>query len=176
MTSTASLRPGAICTVDWDRLAAGGIAAEWGRLSGLDACVVLATTDDQRVKVRTATGVEIIIPRQAITEVRPAARSTDPATSRAAARRTTANDGQRAALAALAAAGPAGLNDFELAARTGRKPTSIGVRRKELLRAGLVASTGQRRPSDTGSPAMVWAITDIGLTEWERQRAEDGAA
>lgn len=57
--------------------------------------------------------------------------------------------------------------DFELAAITGRKQTSIGKRRGELVAQGLCVDSGQRRPSDTGSPAVVWALTDLG-----HQRAE----
>lgn len=74
------------------------------------------------------------------------------------------------ALDALAAAGESGLTDFELADRTGVQQTSIGKRRLELTRDGLVESvidpaTGRpaTRPSPTGSPSMVWAATRDGI-------------
>lgn len=57
---------------------------------------------------------------------------------------------------------PGGLTDFELAELTGRAQTSIGKRRGELTGAGLVTATERRRPSPSGSPAVVWQITDAG--------------
>lgn len=72
---------------------------------------------------------------------------------------------RRLALVALAKAYPEGLTDFELAARTGRKQTSIGKRRHELVEAGMAIDTDERRPSDTGAMAKVWAITSYGLQQ-----------
>lgn len=63
------------------------------------------------------------------------------------------------ALAVLTAAGSSGLTDFELAERTGIAQTSIGVRRGELVKAKLVEKTAMRRPSPSGSAAIVWRIT-----------------
>lgn len=96
-------------------------------------------------------------------------RATDPETSRQAARRAARgmSAGQLAALRALAAH-PDGLTDFELAAITGRQQTSIGCRRKDVCRAGLAESTGNTRPSPTGSPATVWRITAAGLDYMRR--------
>jgi hypothetical protein len=79
--------------------------------------------------------------------------------------------GNRAlALEQLVLAGAAGLTDFELAARTGVGQTSIGKRRLELVRDGLVVevideTTGRpaTRPSPTGAPSMVWAATPDGI-------------
>jgi hypothetical protein len=73
------------------------------------------------------------------------------------------NTDRRKALAALVAAGDDGLTDFELAARLSRQQTSSGKRRGELRDLGLVADTGRRRPAPSGSAAIVWAITPLGL-------------
>lgn len=94
----------------------------------------------------------------------PTARAADPDTSHAAAELAEVRAGSNRALAlrALGAAGSAGLTDFELAARTGVAQTSIGVRRKELVRAGCVEPTEARRPSPSGALAIVWRVTAKG--------------
>jgi hypothetical protein len=91
-------------------------------------------------------------------EPRPVARSSDPSTSWQAAEIAEINAGTNRALAleALRAAGAAGLTDFQLAEITGVQQTSIGKRRGELVRMGLVVGTGETRPSPSGSPALVW--------------------
>jgi DNA-binding MarR family transcriptional regulator len=91
----------------------------------------------------------------------PSARRTDPDTSHEAARRAGlgASEGRKDALHYLSR-GPC--TDFELAARSGYQQTSIGKRRGELVQLGLVVKTNERRPSPSGSPAIVWAITDAG--------------
>lgn len=92
----------------------------------------------------------------------PTARTTDPWTSHEAARRAKpkAETNRALALKALRAAGPAGLTDFQLAEVTGVQQTSIGKRRGELVKAGLVEKVpGVRRPSPSGSPAQVWRAT-----------------
>jgi len=88
------------------------------------------------------------------------ARRTDPDTSHLAAAQQTPTKKRpwTRALDALKLAGTAGLNDFELARQTGIKQTSIGVRRGELVKAGLVNNSGHKRPSDTGSPSIVWVV------------------
>lgn len=88
----------------------------------------------------------------------PRARSTDPLTSHLAARDASRNaETNRAkALRLLRDAGNLGLTDFELAELTGIAQTSIGVRRGELVKAGLVERTALRRPSPSGSAAIVW--------------------
>ena len=103
----------------------------------------------------------------------PTARASDPDTSHQAGARAklTAGHGRRLALEALAAAHradhvyPGGMTDFELAAVTGIQATSVGKRRLELQRAGLVAKTDLHRLSPSGSPSIVWAITPAGLAE-----------
>jgi uncharacterized protein YdaL len=63
----------------------------------------------------------------------------------------------------LLATHPAGLTDFELAARSGLQQTSIGKRRGECMKAGLVEAAPATRPAPSGSLAQVWRITDAGL-------------
>jgi len=67
------------------------------------------------------------------------------------------------------------LSDFELASRASQalgrivKQTSLGVRRGELCKLGLVADSGTKGTSDTGSPCIRWALTHSGqaaLKEW----------
>ena len=77
--------------------------------------------------------------------------------------------GAALALACLVHAGPDGLTDFELAAMSGKAQTSIGVRRKELCRMGLVEGTTRTRPAPSGSPAAVWVATRAGIAYDEAQ-------
>lgn len=99
----------------------------------------------------------------------PAARLTDPRTSHEAA----AVVGPRAqrdrdrVLDALRIFGA--LTDFELALAINSQQTSCGVRRGELVRAGLVRAptingVKVRRPSPTGSPAQVWELVPCSTT------------
>jgi hypothetical protein len=98
----------------------------------------------------------------------PKARLTDPATShQAAALNARVAEGHRArAERALHAAGPAGLTDFGLADATGLAQTSVGKRRLELLRAGLVCplfdADGKQvtRLAPSGARSLVWVHVD----------------
>lgn len=85
------------------------------------------------------------------------ARRTDPTTSHQAAAdaRTNATT-HRARVLATLRAHPEGLTDFELAAILGLQQTSAGKRRGELRDAGQVCDSGARRPSPSGSSAIVW--------------------
>lgn len=89
---------------------------------------------------------------------RPVARATDPDTSHQAAEDVLpkAQRHRDLALAALRLAGERGLTDFELADLTGVAQTSIGVRRHELVKLGLVVATDDRRSAPSGSAAIVW--------------------
>jgi hypothetical protein len=63
-----------------------------------------------------------------------------------------------------------GLTDFELAERLHSQQTSVGKRRGELtgvvkgqqVDIAYVENSGQRRPSPTGSPSIVWQCTERG--------------
>ena len=91
----------------------------------------------------------------------PAARMTDPATSHEAAEAaaaTAASD--RALVLSLHRQHTAGLTDFELADLADRQQTSLGVRRGELVKAGLIRDSGMRRPTPSGASAIVWTLTE----------------
>ncbi len=98
---------------------------------------------------------------------KPAARHSDPSTSRMAADRSAmkASEGRLAVLLHLSVKP---MTDFELAVETKRAQTSIGKRRGECRDHGLVqiALDGRgeevKRPAPSGSPALVWEITQAG--------------
>ena len=70
------------------------------------------------------------------------------------------------ALRELVLAGSHGCTDFDLEKATDIKQTSIGVRRGELVRAGLARQTGRRRENDGGSTCTVWEVTNAGREAW----------
>ena len=81
-------------------------------------------------------------------------------------------------LGALYAQGEHGATDFELwqACQGGegapKYPHVAGTRRKELCDKGLACETAERRPTDTGSLAVVWRISEQG--EWMFRRLMRG--
>lgn len=88
----------------------------------------------------------------------PTARRTDPSTSHQAALRASVTAGTNRALALkVLREHTEGLSDFALAEITGIPQTSIGVRRGELVKAGLVADSGRRGKSPSGSACIIWA-------------------
>lgn len=96
--------------------------------------------------------------------IAPAARREDPDTSQAAAARSPSGRARdRQAVLAALVDHPHGLTDFELAALVGRQQTSAGKRRGELRDAGFVEATALRRPAPSGSPAIVWRVTQQGI-------------
>jgi DNA N-6-adenine-methyltransferase (Dam) len=90
----------------------------------------------------------------------PKARATDPSTSHAAANdaRPRAERHRDLALRILRDH-PEGLDDFSLAELANVPQTSIGVRRNELVKMGLVENTGRKTDSPHGSRCIVWACT-----------------
>lgn len=70
---------------------------------------------------------------------------------------------------------PDGLTDFELAARTDTAQTSIGKRRGELEKAGLIVATTTRRPSPSGAQATVYRITSQGVGYIARLNEQEAA-
>jgi hypothetical protein len=96
------------------------------------------------------------------------ARVSDPSTSHGAAEenRPRRSKHRQLVLDALVRAGQHGLTDFELGAIVGLQPTSCGKRRLDLQRDGLVEPTGDRRPSPTGTPALVWRASVEGWRAW----------
>lgn len=100
-------------------------------------------------------------------------RAGQPETAKAAALAVKPRSGSQRArvLLALAAAGDAGLTDYELAQRAGiRRMHTAGTRRLELNgpRDGgtypvlVEAVEGTTRPTDTDTQAQVWRLTDAG--------------
>jgi len=95
----------------------------------------------------------------------PRARNTDPTTSHQAAASVatdTLTHTQALILEALRAHGP--LTDEQLCQRIAeveRKPVSVSgirTRRSELVTAGCVVDTGERRQTATGRQAIVWSV------------------
>ena len=88
---------------------------------------------------------------------RPVARWSDPVTSHLAAAEAKRGAATlRVRVLELLRAHPEGLTDFQTAALLGSQQTSAGKRRGELVAAGLVERTEERRPSPSGSLAIVW--------------------
>jgi hypothetical protein len=85
-------------------------------------------------------------------------RDSDPSTSHHAAQRTHGRGKSRRRVYAALRENPAGLTDFELAKLTGLQQNSAGKRRGELRDEGKVEDSGERRPSPTGTRAIVWRI------------------
>lgn len=97
----------------------------------------------------------------------PAARVTDPATSHAAAVEDTAGKVahrsglKRSILAMLTEAGPLGMTDDEIAARSpGEDRATVAKRRGDLVKAGLVEATPATRITRRGCDAIVWRAVD----------------
>lgn len=82
-------------------------------------------------------------------------------TEQAAAERVRPRTGtqRRRVLAAFVRAYPEGRTDDELVAELGLTPNSVRPRRVELVRGGWLVDSGERRPTPTGSPAVVWELT-----------------
>jgi hypothetical protein len=105
--------------------------------------------------------------------VRRAARATDLVTSVMAAEQIAphVHAGQMKALEAFYLLSHTTLDDFELADWTGLKQTSIGKRRGELERMGLVEKAERResRSKLTTSIVQSYRITEAGLTFYARE-------
>lgn len=102
------------------------------------------------------------------------ARATDPATSQAAARliRARATGARVLLLEAFARAGEEGLTDEQAAERAGLSLSSeYATRCSELDRAGVVATTPERRPGRAGMERVVRTITPLGRWVLDERRA-----
>lgn len=104
----------------------------------------------------------------------PAARNTDPITSHQAARAQTPAKVRSEHRLVLELLRWEPLTDFDLAERASQtlqrkvKSVSIGKRRGELRDLGLVADSGLKGRSDTGSAAIRWALSEAGQAELNR--------
>lgn len=94
------------------------------------------------------------------------ARKADPPTSVAAAKDPTSmvrwGSQRHKLLCTFAVKGDAGLTDEEAGIRCGIARVADTRRCSELRKAGLIVNTGQTRTTQTGAPAMVCRITDLG--------------
>jgi hypothetical protein len=149
------------------------------RVFDTDQGVIRSRLDGNRyeVQLRDGHGAVLVAHEKFLTVISPAtARRTDPDTSHEAAARQTPDhvrDMYRKVLNALRDH-PAGLNDFELADVVHVQQASIGVRRGELTkpeRGSLVEYAGVKRPSPSGSPSMVWRLSDAGWRHVNRAGA-----
>lgn len=86
-------------------------------------------------------------------------RTTDPDTSHTAATNASKRgpSQRRRTWETLKRLGEA--TDYELAEATGILRSSAAKRRQELQQLGHVIDTGKRRPTDTGTLAIVWACS-----------------
>lgn len=113
-------------------------------------------------------------PIEAVISARMLARRTDPDTAQAAAAAASKRGpSQRKriydALAKLGAA-----TDYELSVATGILRSSAAKRRQELTTLGYVLDTGERRPTDTGTTAIVWRCS-LGRPAYNDETATNGA-
>lgn len=93
----------------------------------------------------------------------PFARKTDPETSKRAVSIANLTKDRAAVLKAHSGFASDGLTDFELADLLGKQQTSVGKRRGELCAVNLIRATKLRRPAPSGSLAIVWQITPVGM-------------
>jgi hypothetical protein len=106
-------------------------------------------------------------------------RQGQPDTARLAALDNYVRSGTQRAnvLHALVLAGEHGATDYELWVATNEgpnrclRPHVAGTRRKELCDEGLARSTPAYRPTDSGSDAVVWEVTELGVAMHERVMA-----
>lgn len=98
----------------------------------------------------------------------PLARNTDPITSFQAAQNASFKASAHRVKALLAFYDHGAMTDYELASATGLQQNSVGKRRKDCQDAGLVGNLldefGEKvkRPAPSGSPALVWTLTNAG--------------
>lgn len=123
---------------------------------------VIAPGDGDRVHVRFRSGCTLTVASSLLGGAPNVSRSNDRDTARAAGQAVNLTEGQRKVLLALAGAGSRGLIDHDHERLCGLIPTSAGKRRLELMQAGLVVDSGQRRATATGTAAIVWCLSDAG--------------
>ncbi len=98
----------------------------------------------------------------------PLVRASDPATSRAAAAvvKPRLNETRLVVLDHLARHVHDGLTDHELSASTEMVLSSAAKRRGDLCKLGYVEEAGNRRPSPSGVPSLVWRVSQRGYRLW----------
>lgn len=95
------------------------------------------------------------------------ARNTDPETAHKAASEKGGERGKQRldVLAHLRRVGERGSSDYQTGKALGILRTSAGKRRKELCEMNLVLDSGTRRPTDTGSTAIVWVCAEFAVAK-----------
>jgi len=163
-----------------EHVASGGRAGSDATLDGPPAATIVVPASSGPPPPRTdpvLPPADVTMPAQlsltdALADVpAPQARAADPDTAHTAAAEQSpfkVYAGHRLVLRLLADHGP--LTDFQLAHHTGKQQTSIGCRRGELVKAGLVWNTDLEGWSDSMSPAIVWALTDRGRSVWAAEQ------
>lgn len=61
------------------------------------------------------------------------------------------------------------LTDYDISELTGLRLYTAAPRRGELLRSGWIEDSGLRRPTDTGTNAIAWRLSERGREEWNRR-------
>lgn len=90
-------------------------------------------------------------------------------TEAAAARLITPRTGGDRMLVLATLAGSEGpLTDYEIAQLTGLRQYTAAPRRGDLLRGGWVEDSGERHPTDSGTPATAWRLSERGREAWNR--------
>lgn len=79
------------------------------------------------------------------------------------------NDGHRAVLNALWRYRHVGLTDEQIQTITALNPSTERPSRGELVAGLLVRDTGERRPTLSGRPAIVWKLTEEATRQAETQ-------
>lgn len=91
----------------------------------------------------------------------PFAAGSDTSASAADAIAPTAGRLRAAVLEYLRSRGEHGATDNEIQAALAMHSNTEGPRRYELVEAGLVRRSDQRRPTRSGRPAVVWVAADL---------------
>jgi hypothetical protein len=125
---------------------------------------VMSMGQGNRVHVQFRSGVTLTVDASLLGGTPVTHRANDRDTARAAGDAANLTEGQRKVLLALAGAGSRGLLDHDHERLNGLIPTSAGKRRLELMQHGLVVDSGHRRATSTGTAAIVWVLSEYGLS------------
>lgn len=122
---------------------------------------------------RCACGARLMLHPDTLTTPHAYVRRDAATTSRKAASRTLLRSGtrRRLVLEAVVESIPSGMTDDEIGRQLGMGHQSVGPRRLELVEAGYLEDSGERRPTRySNSQATVWLPTVAGLDALEGAR------
>jgi chromosome segregation and condensation protein ScpB len=80
--------------------------------------------------------------------------------------------GRLRVLTIIAESGP--LTDYDISVLLGMRLYTAAPRRGELLRGGWIEDSGERHPTDSGTLATAWRLSERGRAEWLRREAVSG--